>query len=295
MKELLFNTSLSATALGLWGVKYNLSHGPFLEDCDLNPSPNLLNTSLPKVSLLIPVRNELDNIKPLLSYLSKLEYPRLEIIILDDNSTDGTREILEKHQDLAKIIPSSSLPGGWTGKNWACYQLSQYATGDIWIFGDADILPEKNSISLTVAAFNKYPLDAMSCLLKHKLETISEQAILPQIMQIPLLCYLPIDQVRLFSSPRVSAAHGAWIAFKPRTYSKIGGHAAVRNASAEDLDFARLVKQNKMTFGLFLSRKTISIRMYRGMKQTWNGFGRSLPSLPRIRPRPVVCRLRCFP
>ena len=89
-----------------------------------------------KVSLLIPARNEEGFIGDCLRSLLIQDHPNIEIVVLDDYSTDRTKTIVESIGERVKLIPSSPLPNGWTGKNWACHQLSQHATGEVFFFID---------------------------------------------------------------------------------------------------------------------------------------------------------------
>jgi len=98
-----------------------------------------LKEPLPLISVLIPARNEERNIKNCISSLLKQSYPRLEIIVLDDNSLDRTYRIARKLSCLSKklkVIKGKKLPPGWNGKNWACHQLSQIAKGEWFLFTD---------------------------------------------------------------------------------------------------------------------------------------------------------------
>ncbi|MCH2308007.1 MAG: glycosyltransferase family 2 protein, partial [SAR202 cluster bacterium] len=93
------------------------------------------------VSILIPVRNEANNIRECLESIISQDYEAFEVIILDDRSTDKTAKIVETFQgttDCLKLINGKELPDGWVGKNWACHQLSEHAKGQLILFMDAD-------------------------------------------------------------------------------------------------------------------------------------------------------------
>ena len=100
-----------------------------------------------KVSLLIPARNEEGSIGSCLRSLINQDHQNLEIIVLDDHSTDRTRAIVESQNPKIKLISGKPIPAGWTGKNWACHQLSKQATGDILFFIDADAVLEPAAIT----------------------------------------------------------------------------------------------------------------------------------------------------
>ena len=121
------------------------------------------------VSVLIPARNEEGNIKRCLYSLIDQSYKNLEIIVLDDDSDDQTYSIVKdisKNFSSIKLIKGERKLNGWTGKNWACHQLSKFAKGDFLLFIDADTKLQKNTISETVSEMNNNDVDLISlCLL----------------------------------------------------------------------------------------------------------------------------------
>jgi len=122
---------------------------------------------LPLVSVLIPARNEERNIKNCVASLLRADYPKLEIIVLDDNSSDGTyrilRELSEHHENL-RVIKGKKLPPGWNGKNWACHQLSQAARGEWFLFTDADTVHKPHSVSTALGVAQKRKSVFITCI-----------------------------------------------------------------------------------------------------------------------------------
>ncbi|MDV2683298.1 glycosyltransferase family A protein [Alkalihalophilus lindianensis] len=107
----------------------------------------------PLISVLVPMRNEERNVADLLASLSRLSYPNLEFIFLDDGSTDGTNSLLYQHSKpfkLVKILKGKPLPEGWIGKVHACYQLGREASGDYLAFIDADIRLAPTTLNQTL-------------------------------------------------------------------------------------------------------------------------------------------------
>src|SRR5512133_404291 len=112
----------------------------------------------PFVSMLVPARNEALNIEPCVRSLLAQDYPGFELIVLDDQSTDGTRSILEKIQKEnpgLRILIGSSLPIGWLGKHWACHQLTIAARGEFLLFTDADTRHEPYALRDSVSAMQE--------------------------------------------------------------------------------------------------------------------------------------------
>jgi len=147
------------------------------------------------VSVLIPARNEYGNIKRCINSLLRQDYPNLEILVLDDNSTDGTTEIvseLSKKDKRIKLYHGKPLPEGWLGKSFACYQLSEYARGDYLVFVDADTLHFPNSISSSIACLLKYRVDALSVFAKQITVSIHERMAVP-FASFMILGFLPLS------------------------------------------------------------------------------------------------------
>src|SRR4030042_7204036 len=127
--------------------------------------PESLKKSTPLVSILIPARNEVENIKRCLRSLLKQDYPNIEILVLDDNSDDATsisvNRLVEKDKRI-RVIAGQLLKRGWLGKCYACWQLSNYPKGKYLIFTDADTLHFENSISSAIGCLISNKLDALS-------------------------------------------------------------------------------------------------------------------------------------
>ena len=131
------NYQLSATGFLLGILIIVISNIRLLKVLGKYPKPS----SFPKISVLVPARNEEGNIKDCLDSLLSQEYPDFQVIVLDDNSTDRTWEILSelaKNNNKLSIIKGKPLPPGWFGKHWACHQLAENAEGDLILFTDAD-------------------------------------------------------------------------------------------------------------------------------------------------------------
>lgn len=244
--------------------------------------PSLQNAKTPKnfpfVSVLIPARNEEQNIKICLSSLKKQNYPNFEILVLDDNSTDKTKDVVEnfsKTNSKIKLISGTKLPNGWFGKNWACQQLSENAKGEILIFTDADTRHSPNAIVQTVGWIENLNLGFLSSMPQQITETFWEKLIVP-IIDVVAYGMLPMWLTYYSKSPQLAAANGQWIAIKRTSYTKIGEHKAVKNKIVEDVELSRIVKI-KGVKSLFTSgTSSIFCRMYKSKEEIWEGFSKNL-------------------
>lgn len=260
--------STAANGLMVLGAIYNTATAPRLE----GRRPQ--GQAMPKVSLLIPARDEEANLAILMPMLSALDWPALEILILDDESRDATARIAASGR--ARLISGRPLPPGWLGKNWACQQLAQAATGDILLFCDADVRPGPEAIAATVGCLQAYRADAATILPQQSLGTWSEKAVLPVLLGLPLMGFLPLAQVPRLRSPLVSIGCGQWFAFTRAAYDALGGHAAVRREVVEDLALGRRVKEAGFTLVAALSTRLVSTRMYVDFASLWRGFSKNL-------------------
>ena len=216
----------------------NVIAGPFLRKYSTS-------STRPLISLLIPARNEEHTLPLCLEALSRQSYPTLEVIVLDDQSDDGTHDVAERWaaSDLRfSVVRGQPLPEGWTGKNWACYQLAQKAAGELLIFVDADVRPRPRAVENTLAVFERFQADAVSSFPGQHLRGIAVKSIIP-MMDVILYGALPLPLVFRTRFESLSAANGQWFAFRRQAYDAVGTHSVVRNNVVEDIALARLIKR----------------------------------------------------
>ncbi|MGB9553463.1 MAG: glycosyltransferase [bacterium] len=282
-----------ALFLVLWNYRRNLRDFLYLRHFE-NGEPPLK----PFVSVLIPARNEERNILRLIKSLLSQDYDHLEIIVLDDQSTDRTKEILErlKEQNAGKrikILEGKALPKGWMGKNYACHQLAQEAQGEILLFLDADTWLAPRAIRSGLSALYETQSDFLSLLPTEVTGTLWEKMIIP-FMHFAPMCLLPFRLIRTSPNPLISMAVGQFMMFRKSAYSKIGGHASVKGEVVEDIMLARRVKE----FGLmplFLDGNSLVFcRMYRNLKEVWLGFSKFLFAVFQFHLLPLLLVMGIF-
>ena len=230
-----------------------------------------------KVSICIPARNEQSNIAKILNDILVQTYNELEILVLDDNSEDNTFNIISAFSNNNKSVKVNSgkhLPSGWTGKNWACHQLSKIARGRIIIFIDADCRMSPWAVESAVAYMDSYSLDLLSVFPAQRMITISEKIIVP-IMDWILLTFLPLRFVYSSANSSFVAANGQFIAFRREAYNIIGGHASVANQFVEDMELARSIKNKNLKMMTLLGNNTVSCRMYESLNDAVDGFSKN--------------------
>ncbi len=139
---------------------------------------------LPRVSVLLPARNEEAVIGDCVRSLLAQDYPDFEVLVLDDGSTDGTGDVLAalaRTDDRLRVLSGQPLPEGWLGKHWACQQLAEAATGELLLFTDADTVHHPQALRLGVAAMEAERADLMSGFLRQRLLTWGERLTVPAI------------------------------------------------------------------------------------------------------------------
>ena len=240
--------------------------------------PQYILDKNPLISILVPARNEEEDIKRCLISLTKQDYPNIEILVLDDNSSDNTANIvteLSKKDSRIKLYKGEPIKKGWMGKSYACWQLSKYARGDYFVFTDADTLHFSNSISGAVACLLRYKLDALSVFPKQIMVTIHER-MMNMFGHYIILCLMPFYLVRKLKTALFCTAIGQFMLFKKDVYKKIGGHKSIRSEMLEDIKISKRVKKMGYKFMIFDGRNNVYCRMYRSFREIVKGYSRVL-------------------
>jgi len=246
----------------------------------------------PLVSVLVPARNEALNLRAHLPHLLASEYPSLEILVLDDQSDDGTAAVVEAFALAApgrlRLVRGDPLPAGWLGKSWACAQLAREARGAVLLFCDADVAAGPRAVSRTVALLQRHAADALTAIPRLRMDGVAEAAAIPIIAQLPVAATLPLALVPCTRSPGLSMANGQWLAFTRDAYARVGGHRGVRAAVLEDVLLGRAVKRAGLRLVAAAAPRDLSVRMYDGWNEVRAGFRKNLYALLGARPAPFV-------
>lgn len=238
-------------------------------------------TSIPKVSVLIPTRNEASNIGNLLADLSAQEGVDFQVLMLDDGSTDDTAAIVQNIADKnprIRLITGSQLPQGWRGKTWACWQLSQQADTEYMIFIDADVRLHPDTLRMSMGSALTQKIDLLSISPAQKAATLGEKLAVPLLNWLTI-SFLPLTLVPKLSYTSLSAVNGQFIVFRKEAYEKIGGYSAVKNEIVEDMALGRLVKKAGYKVALYQNSGLVSCRMYTEFSQVMSGFGKNFAQL----------------
>ena len=240
--------------------------------------PDKKPVSFPKISLLIPARNEEALIGRLLTSLQQLDYPDFEVLVCNDHSSDNTEEILNwfaGEDERIHWFLGDKLPENWLGKNFACHQLAQKTSGKLLIFLDADVELSPDAITKSVAFFQEKQLSLLSVFPQQRMESLAEWITVP-LMNWILQSLLPMILVQKNRFASLSAANGQFMMFEAENYRMNQWHSKVRNQNVEDIRLARLMKSKGKKIAVLLGSNDIFCRMYRHFDEAVLGFSRNI-------------------
>jgi chlorobactene glucosyltransferase len=244
----------------------------------LGARPYPLPPDPPFVSVLIPARNEARVIGKSVASLLAQDYPRFELLVLDDQSEDGTADaarVAGAGDARLNILQGAALPDGWVGKNRACWQLARAAQGEILLFADADVQWQPGALAAVVAAMHAHSADMLTVWPTQTTVTWGERLVVP-LMALAILAYLPVVAVHHTPWPIFAAANGQCLAFRRAAYAATGGHAAVAGNIVEDMALARRAKGRGLRLRMFDAAGRIGCRMYHSWPEVRDGYAKNI-------------------
>lgn len=254
------NAIEAVDALGLALLSYRLWPRP--QEADFTPD------HWPRVSIIVPARNEEKVIERLLQSLLDLDYPNYEIILANDNSTDSTAAIASSFP--VRLLEVPEKPELWQGKTWACHKASLIATGEYYLFTDADTRHEKDSLKRSVGDMLRTESQGLSALPYHQNPEFWEQLLGP-------FQSLLISLTHPHGNPKLGKvfAIGQYLMFEKLFYEKIGGHEKIKYENVDDLSLANLVLEKKGRWKVYHGARLFEVRMYENLKEFFAGWRRS--------------------
>lgn len=278
----IFNYTLTAILIGVCGAWIYLLKSmldsfrftPYLDKFENTSKTN------PKVSIILPARNEEEFIGKCLDSLVKQDYENYEIIVIDDSSEDKTGEIISEYaKKYPKIIPVSARlkPDGWMGKNWACMEGYGKATGELLLFTDADTKHAENVITLAVSHLNSFGLDALSAI--------------PKMLTFDFWTNITLPMISTFLHTRFSALNvnnpakktgyffGSFFILKKTTYQEVGTHEGVKQEIIEDGALGKKVKEAGYKMKMVRAEHLVDAVWARDKGTLWNALKRLMVPL----------------
>lgn len=278
----IFNYSLTAILIGICGAWVFLIKS-MVDSFRLTPYLDKfenISESNPKVSIILPARNEEGFIGKCLDSLIDQDYKNYEIIVIDDSSDDNTQKIIfqyaEKHSNVIPVI-ARPKPEGWMGKNWACMEGYKKATGELLLFTDADTKHSRNVISLSVAHLISFNLDALSAI--------------PKMLTFDFWTKVTLPMISTFLHSRFSALNvnnpekktgyffGSFFILKKETYENVGMHEGVKHEIIEDGALGKKVKESGHKMKMVRGDHLIEAVWARDKNTLWNALKRLMVPL----------------
>jgi len=237
---------------------------------DLRAAPP--ETDGPLVSVIVPARDEEGRIGPALRSLAAQTYGPLEVIVVDDESQDGT--LLEARSVVSqriRVLEGAPLPPGWVGKSWANHQGAEAARGEWLLLTDADILHAPDSLARALPLARRLGRGGLTVLCRLDSESASERVIQPAAAVFIRSFVAPGPLVRSPRSP-VALAAGGYILVERALYDRIGGHRAIQREIVDDQALARRVKATGGLLVFVFGDDLVRVRMYHGLAELWRGW-----------------------
>ena len=282
MEIIIINGILAAIMFGIFGtwiyfIGYmikSLKQSPMLEPITRSPI-----SKIPKVSVILPARNEEKYIAKCLDSLMNQDYQNFEIIAINDSSTDRTIDIMYQYaaQGSLVVVDSKPKPDGWAGKNWACYQGYLKATGDVFLFTDADTVHSPSTMSLAIANLLEQNLDALTAIPKLLCQDIWTKITLPVLSNF---LHSRFSALRV-NDPKTKTGYffGSFFIITRSTYETIGTHKIVKHELVEDGALGSRVKEGKFRMKMVRGERHIDAIWARDFKTLWDGLRRLMVSI----------------
>lgn len=245
----------------------------------LDDETALHESESPLVSVVIPARNEARNIALCMQSVLRSHYPSVEVVVVDDRSTDGTgiiaREV-SRNDKRARVIEAPPLPEGWLGKQWACSQGAAAAHGELLCFTDADTIHGSELLTRSVAMLRNRGLDFVTVAGRQRLVGFWERVVQPHIFTMLALRYGGPGEVNRSTRLEDKIANGQFMLFTRAAYDEVGGHEAVRGRVAEDLALAQLLFERGKRTLVALGLDLLSTRMYGSLREIVRGWMKNI-------------------
>ena len=276
------NYSLSAILIGISGAWVFLIK-TMVDSFRLTPYLDRFENKskvFPKVSIILPARNEEEFLGKCLDSLIVQDYKDYEIIVIDDSSEDSTGKIISEYaKNNSKVIHVSARekPEGWMGKNWACMEGYRKATGELLLFTDADTTHKSNVISLAVSHLLSFKLDALSTI--------------PKMLTFDFWTNITLPMISTFLHTRFSALNvnnpakktgyffGSFFILKKSTYEQVGMHEGVKHEIIEDGALGKKVKESGYKMKMVRGEHLVEAVWARDKVTLWNALKRLMVPL----------------
>lgn len=233
----------------------------------------------PLVSVIVPARNERRNIERCVRSVLSSRYPALEVIVVDDHSTDGTGDAaraIARDDGRLRVVVAPNLPAGWFGKQWACATGAAEARGELLLFTDADTRHADDLLPRAVNALLARSADLFTVAGHQEMHSFWERVIQPQIFALLSMRYGGTEHVNNAKRAEDVIANGQYILVRRDAYAALEGHARVRDRVAEDLALAQEFFRNGRRVVMMLALRQFSTHMYASLREIVGGWRKNI-------------------
>jgi chlorobactene glucosyltransferase len=232
----------------------------------------------PRVSVLIPARNEEGRIGRCLRSLIEQDYDNYEVLVYDDQSADATLAEARRYAASCRrirVVSGVDLHPGWYAKPQAMQRLAAEASGDYYLFTDADTVHAADSISRTIACALRHRADLLSGYAHHQVESFGEGLVVAAMFVLTSM-FLPLWMVPRGHSPLFAHAIGRLMCFRAAPFRAVGGYGSVRNRICEDVQMSRLMKRSGYRVVFVDAQSHVACSMYGGAREALWAISRSV-------------------
>ena len=245
----------------------------------LDDEPLDVPADAPLVSVIVPARDEAHNIERCVRSVLGARYPALDVIVVDDHSTDGTGDIARRvaaGDPRLRVVDNPPLPAGWMGKQWACATGATHARGTLLLFADADTTHAPDLLPRAVNAMRERDADMLSVIGRQELGSFWERVVQPQVFAVIAGRFGSTERVNRSRHARDKIANGQCILVSRAAYDAVGGHASVRDRVAEDLKLAQGFFASGRRVSLVLGHRQLATRMYTSLGELVAGWRKNM-------------------
>ncbi|MDO8502671.1 MAG: glycosyltransferase family 2 protein [Gemmatimonadaceae bacterium] len=272
-------TFIAVLAAIPWGLSALVTGIRFRNSRSLGEESPEPPADAPLVSVVIPARNEARNIERCARSVLTATWPNLEVIVVDDQSTDGTGDIaraIAKDDARLRVIGNDPLPAGWFGKQWACTTGARASSGAIILFADADTTHSSDLVTRSVNAMIRRKADLFSVAGTQELGSFWEKLVQPQVFGLLAVRYGGTESVTQSRHATNKIANGQCLFVRRAAYEELGGHELVKSHVAEDMMMAQRFFARGKNVVLAEGLEQLSTRMYTSLGELIAGWGKNV-------------------
>jgi len=293
MPDVFALTAWQWTVVAIYGVvlvgavgRHLVCHCVIRRTTFLTPSSVPWQGSAPKVSIIVPAKDEAANIERCLQSLLSQDYPNYEVILVDDRSEDETATIanrIARRDYRLRVLRVVQLAAGWTGKNHALDFAQRRADGEWLLFVDADAWLHPACLSVVLRDAEEHKAGLSSLLPRMDMRSFWERAVQP-LAATMLMTLFPLPKANDRSRTDGGFANGQFMLIRRTAYDAIGGHEAVKDKFVEDINIGRLIKKHALGLRVVVAPALASVRMYSSLPQIMRGWSRIFYAAVNARP-----------